>query len=434
MRTILIGIVLVLVALVSVSCGGGGGDVVNPPVNNYIQDGKTALLAGNGDSAKANFLQALAQEPNNPDANFGMFIVELMSMANDLVEFMSAQNDPYFRNVSWYAFGPVFDNTFEQGGMMEMERLLGGSFDDDVIVDDLTLAEIQGHINSMLGVMNQLSYYLENVVQNTASNPDWSFTFLKDWNDPAAGTVTIIRGDVMALNSALNFIMGIMHLSVAYSPSNLAIHKDEWGDITITGANIEAPASYVDTNLSGYIELGEIADQCGCPAGLGVMNPDGPSHMAILVSNWHESFVYARDALDQYTAMADPLNHWVFEGSDPDEYDNLKTDWLAYGRDYANDLIGTFTQTTALSFHPAHLADDPDISDGLGDSFTINVNFVNFFNNMPNDLRNFPVRFVDDGWGGLESPAIVSEAFTDVTVLGLFPGGLPQELYDKLYD
>ncbi|MCX6645496.1 MAG: hypothetical protein NTY09_03935 [bacterium] len=431
MRNILILGLAIAALFIASSCGGGGGDTVTP-TDDFLRNGKNDLLAGNGDSAKSNFSHALAESPNNPDANFGMFVVELMSEANDLVDFLSVQNDPYFKNVTWFAFGPVVDSTIQQGGMMEMERVLGVSTD-DIVVDDITLAEIQAHINTMLVHMDQMSNYLEVTVAQTASNPNWSFVILKDWNDPSAGTVTIIRGDVMALNAALNFLMGLMHFSVAYSPANLGIHQNEWGDYEITGADIGEPASYVDTNSNGYIDLGEIADQCGYPSGFGVKNADGASHLAILVSNWNEAFTYARDALDQYAAMADPLNHWVFEGTDPADFTEMKDDWLAYGSDYANDLISSFNQTTTLKFYPAHLADDPGVSGGLGDNFTVDVNFVNFFNNMPDNLRDFPVRFVDDGSGGIKLPASVNEAFTDTTVLGLFPNGLPQELFDELY-
>jgi hypothetical protein len=430
MKNILVVCLTIAVVIIATSCGGGGNKVV-VPTDNYVQNGKNDLLAGDGDSAKSNFSQALAESPNNPDANFGMFVVELMSVANDLVDFLSVQNEPYFRNVSWFAYGPIFGSTVQQGGMMEMERVLGST--DDVIVDDITIAEIQAHINTMLGQMNQLSNYLEKTVEQTASNPNWSFVILKDWNDPLAGTITIIRGDVMALNAALNFLMGIMHLSVAYSPANLGVHQDEYGDIEVTGADINEPASYIDTNTNGYIDLGEIADQCGYPSGFGVKNPDGASHLAILVSCWNESFTYARDALDQYSALADPLNHWVFEDTDPTDFNDMKSDWLAYGRDYANDLVSAFNQTTTLSFYPAYLADHPEASGDLGDDFTVRVNFVNFFNNMPNDLRNFPMRFIDDGWGGIELPGDVNQAFSDVTVLGLFPDGLPQALFEELY-
>ena len=53
-----------------ISCGGGGGTPVIP-VDDYINAGKTAMMNGDGVSAKSNFNKVLEQAPvKNNNVNF----------------------------------------------------------------------------------------------------------------------------------------------------------------------------------------------------------------------------------------------------------------------------------------------------------------------------------------------------------------------------
>jgi len=424
---------ILALSLLVISCGGGGGNPV-VPVDDLIQAGKTALLAGDGNGARQNFSEALSKSSNNPDANFGMAFIELMSVANDLVKFLSTQNQDLYHNVSWFVFEPTLGFPFQQTDFAGVDRLVGGYGDDeidDIIIDDMTAEQLRLKVESLIARLETITGYFKNVIDNTDSS--WSFTVPEDWNDPGAGAVDIIKADVLVFAGALNGLLGALHLSVAYSPGSLGIHQTEWGDIEITGITGESPEMYEDTNGDTFISLDEIANQEGLPAGFGVLAPGGATHLKNSVARFALGFTYARDAVDLYINNNVPLTHWTLNDMDPNEYNEFVVSWTSYGRAYATDMISAFTETTTLMFRPGLLAECPEADDVLGPNYTVRVNFSAFIKNLPNDLRNFPVRFEYNEWDELTLPNNVGLAFTDLTINGLFPDGLDQNLYGEMF-
>jgi len=235
---------------------------------------------------------------------------------------------------------------------------------------------------------------------------------------------------VILISSALDFVAGFMHLTVAYSPGPLGVHMNDDGTIEITGKSNGSGGVYEDTNLDGYIDLNEIAAQEGLPDGFGVLASGGSGHLSKTVEDWRSAITKFRDGMDSYLASNTPTDHWAFEDMTQEEYNDFKEDWSGYLKAYANDMIAVFTNGTTLSIRPGLLADKPDLADDPGADFTLKINFAAFFNNLPTDLRNFPIRFKIDMWGELFWADTVSEGFTDTTLLGLFPDGCPQDVYD----
>ena len=424
--------ILMFVVLLT-ACGGGGPGPDVKPVDDIVQEGQNALLNGNGDAAKASFSEALGRDSNHPGANFGMAFIELMSVANDLVEFLSAQNDPLFRNVSWYFAAPAMDFPIAQDTFLDLDRVIGGIEDDynEIEIDDNTFEALRQKVISLLDPMETIGFYLDKTIAATNGNDAWTFTVPEDWNDPPAGFVNIWRGDVIALSAALNALQGGMHFAVAYSPGPLGFTTDEFGALEITGLNPkEGPP--VDTNGDNYIDLGEIADHEGFPSGFGVFASDGSGHLGEAVVYWRVAFTRARDAVDSYIAVDAPLTHWAFEELTSDEYAEYKADWLAYGRAYANDLIEAFTNGKTFIVRSQLLEDYPELVDDPGIDFTIRINFAEFFTSLPADMRDFPIRLELTEWDELVLPALATDGFTDNTLLGLFPDGIPQKYYEEL--
>ncbi|MFH1514529.1 MAG: hypothetical protein ABIG42_03625 [bacterium] len=422
-------VIIIFIAVFFISCGGGGGDPIIP-TDDLVLAGKTALNAGDGTTAKTNFQAALAQSGNNPDANFGMAFVELMGSANDILLFLSAQNDPYFRNVGWFFVDPLMKNTGQYSELLDLSRLL--SYTPDYDVEDISLEAVRLKIVEVLGKLEIIDGYLEKAISATNIDDSWQFTVLKDWNEPTAGQVQISHTDLIALSSVLKFALATGYLSVAYSPGQLTIHQNEWGELEILGFDLQTE-EFTDTNQDSFVDLHEIATQAGISADFGVHAPNGSSHLNKSVNYFRNSITYFRDAVDGYLSTDAPLTHWAFDSDITEDYNEFKADWNSYTRAYVGDIINAFTDGATFGIRPGLLEDSPDLADDPGADFSIRLNLNDFIKNLPQDARNFPVRFVADGFGGLELPALVNDAFPDTTILGLFPDGLTQEQYDMMY-
>jgi hypothetical protein len=426
-------ITLALICALSVllfSCGGGGGDPVIP-VDDYVNAGKTAMLGGDGVTAKSNFQTVLEHAPDNPAANFGMAFVELMATANDMVAFLSVQNDPAFRNVGWFALNPLMKSTGKYSELLDLSRML--AWEDDYIIEDIPLEDVRLEIVAMIQSLEIIEAYLDIAIRSTRGDDSWEFTILKDWNDPSAGSITITRGDIMALSAALGFALGSMHLTVAYTPGPLTIHQNQYGEIELVGGFTTSPDEFIDTSLDGFIDLWEIAVQCDAPAGFGVHATDGQTHLNKTAFCIEGSLTRLRDAIDSYLSVDAPLNHWAFEEVLADEYNEFKENWFEYIRDYVEDMMHAFANGATFAIRPGLLEDNPDLADDPGADFSIKVNFNAFITHLPQDMRNFPIRLTSGLWDQLEMPVAVGDAFPDLTVLGLFPDGLTQAQYDMFF-
>lgn len=426
-------ITLVLICAFSfllISCGGGGGTPVIP-VDDYINAGKTAMMNGDGVSAKSNFNKVLEQAPDNPIANFCMAFVELMASANDLVAFLSVQNDPVFRNVGWFALNPLMKSTGKYSELFDLSRML--AWESDYTIEDISLEDVRLEIAAIIQSLEIIDGYLDKAIDSTHGDDSWEFVILKDWNEPSAGSIIIARGDIIALSAALNFAMGSMHFSVAYTPGPLTIHQNEYDEIELLGGFTTSPDEFIDTSLDGFIDLWEIAAQIDAPSGFGVHASNGQTHLDKTASCFRESFTRFRDAIDSYLNIDAPLNHWAFEEVLVDEYNEFHANWNSYYRDYVNDIINAFTNGATFAIRPGMLEDNPDLADDPGADFSIKLNFNAFIKHQPQDMRNFPIRFELDQYYMLELPDAVGDAFTDLTVLGLFPDGLTQEQYDMFF-
>jgi len=445
----LLVVVIGILAVSLVGCGGGGGGggpIILPPpgngnggdgngvdVDQLVEDSIDALQDGNGALAATGFEQALAADPNNADANFGVAFVELMREANSLVQFLSAQNDAVFRNVTMLAVQPLLSPVPEQQGMLNLNRFMSQD-DNGVEVDDMSLEEIRLEVVRLVDALESIGSYMDRVIKY--GGDEWSFTVPEDWNDPDAGDITIWCRDVQVLAAALKFTIGILHFSAAYSGGSLGLAEDEWGYIEITGLTGE-PVDPVDTNEDCFIDFAEIADAAALPADALVLAVDGREHLSAFVASWHRSFELLRDAINSYVAADALVGHWAFDMTREDS-DSFVEKWNSYGSDYLNDLIGTWTSNGAtLRVRAGLLDENPNLEDNPGLDFEVEASFAAFFSNLPDDFRGFPVRFicVEDEWGDIqyELPSQVNQAFTDDTLLGLFPDGLTQEQYDTIF-
>jgi hypothetical protein len=431
MSNILKLFVVLSVAILVISCGGGSNK--EEEAKTLVEAGNTALQDGDGSTAASKYQSALALNPSNAEANFGMAFVELMQMANDLVKFLSSDNEDIFRNVDVFMVSKVTSELSSIDNLAGINRLLNFEYDEDVVVQDLTAEQIRQEIVSLLGSLGTVDAYLVKTISATAGNETWKFTIPEDWNDPEAGTITIWRGDVLVLASGLDLLMAFMNLSIAYSPGPLGIHQNADGEMEITGLTGDPVDPPVDLNADTYIDLGEIADAQKLPDGFGVLATDGTARLNQALSLFRSAFTYGRDAVNSYIAADAIVGHWAFDEMTQADYDAFKTDWQTYGDDYAEDLIKAFSSSgVTLTIRPGVKEDDPDLVNELGEDFTVKVNFAAFIGNLPNDLRDFPIRYKLDAWDELYFPDDVSEALTDTTLLGLFPDGLTQDLYERI--
>jgi len=257
----------------------------------------------------------------------------------------------------------------------------------------------------------------------------------EDWNYPSVGPIRITKPDVLTLSALLDAAVGILHFSIAYSGDSLGITQSpETGDIEVTG--IDGEFIYPeDLNEDGLIDMQEAFAGQPLPEGVAVLNSDGRMRLTSFTTYMHRALSKAVDATELYIEQDSLVGHWAYDMS-PDEFDEFQQDWDSYGRDYAADLVALWLTGTTLTVRPQLLEAYPDLADYPGADFTLEMNFAAFFANFPTDLRDFPIRFGYDAWeGGADYylPASVNDAFSDLTVLGLFPDGLTQEQYEVIF-
>ncbi len=433
-----IGLWFLVTAILSLySCGGGGGrpspSPSPPPPNNVdelIQEGKSSLISGDGSSAWNSFQQAINLAPTNPDANVGLAFIDLMRIGNDIVTFLSEANELIFRNVSYLPVSAVVDTALSNETLFNFGRFVAQSDNNDLKIEEKTYQEIREKIIFIVNSLNSILNRLDKALTSTSSLPGWRFSIPKDWNDPSAGTISISRGDLLLFSASLEFILGFLNFSIAYVPGEIGIRKNEFGDVEITG--LGEPTEVEDINEDGYIDLNEIISASGFPNGFGMLADDGATRLEDMVRAWRNAFNDVKEGFDSYIQGNELVGHWAFDMTGED-FNDFVNDWDSYIKAYLEDLIQAFENGATLSVRPEVLSDFPELEDDPGTDFSLSVNFAEFFTNLPSDLRNFPIRFIMDVDGSLRLPVNVEDAFPDTEVLGLFPGGLSQENFEKLF-
>lgn len=427
-----------VIAVLIVSCGGGGGGTVNPPgpdVSALVTEGKADLAACNATLARQHFTDAVEAAPTNVDANWGLGMIELMRQANTTAVALAASNQPPFRNASMFVVASVPLPPIAGREFNAATRLC--SFTDTTFpaldMDEQTGAELYQLIVSAIGGLERALGYFDTAL----AGADSSFTFdiPSDWNDAAAGTITISRADALTITAAVKYVDGLLNLAAAYDFSQWDLVKDEWGYFSFAGpANYSEP---IDGNGDSLYTLSEMATASGWPAAAGLKRADGNARLAMLVKQWREAFSYIVQAGDLYTASDELVGHWAFDLTQED-VDTFTSDWTSYLRGYTEKCAQAFTNGTVLTIVPALETDQPDFAASFPDGFSMPLNLNAFFTHMPDDLRDMPLRYelewYDDysGKSTFRLPALVTDAFTDPTMLGAFPGGLSQVNYDFL--
>lgn len=414
----------------------GGSDTFNftltvsaaVDVDELVESGMEDLLAGDGSAAVASFEEVLATDPDNPEANFGMAYVDLMREANSIVSFLSAENEALFRNVASIPLTAIPLPEIHGESIMDLGNFLGTGKAASVAVDEMGYEELRQEIVKIIGVLDAIVANLDQAANNAPDN--WAFSIPEDWDDPLAGSITIGKPDLQILVGTLEFLLGTMHFAVAYTAPSFGLANDEWGDIILTG--IGAETDLVDLNGDGFIDLGEIAIAGGIPEGNGVLAFDGRLHLNQTADYYHQAIQNVVDALDLYVAHNSLVGHWAFD-LDQADADLFASDWNSHVRAYAQDFADAFVGPTTLVIRPELLEEFPELADDPGAEWSIRLDFGAFITNLPDDLRDFPLRIEIDEFGELWVPVEVGNAFPDTTLLGLFPDGLSQENYDKYF-
>jgi hypothetical protein len=435
----LCGRILILMLAIAVIAGcGGGGNPPGPDVDALVTQGKADLVNGTATAARENFSQAVQSEPDNPDANWGLGIIELMRQANTTALALAASNELPFRNASMLAVSaaplpPVAGHRFS-----DATRLC--SFIDtgfpETDVDDMTGNEVYQVIaDAIAGVERALAYF-DTALANADSG--FSFEIPSDWNDPAAGTITISRADALTITAAVKYIDGLLNLAAAYDFSQFSLEKDEYGDFQLVGAG--ASADPIDANSDSFYDLGEIATANGWPDAAGLKRADGGARLTMLVQQWRGAFNYLVEAGDLYAAGDELAGHWAFDPHSeltPDDVNDLRADWSGYIRSYTQQFADAMTSGTVLTLSAALLADQPGFEEDYPENFSLPLNLNAFFTHLPDDLRDVPVRMelTEDPWLGTTYafPPLVTDGFTDATMLGAFTGGLSQANYEWFF-
>ncbi|GEM_PF-1973639 len=405
----------------------------SPEVEQLLADAQEALLLGDGITARAKYEQVQQLAPDNPTAGFGLAFIAIMHEANDVVDFLSEYNDPLFRNVALVPVENLLAPVTRGRLWDSLSRVTLPRSASEIQLRDLTYAEIRAEIIAVIDVLTEITDQLDLALESMPD--DWSLEVPEDWNSPLAGTITFTKPDALTLSALLDAAVGVLHFSIAYSGGSLGISETtDLRYIEITGLDGEFVDPH-DLNEDGLIDMQEIFGGPPLPASAGVLNSDGRMRLTSFTTYTHRALTKAVDATELYLDQRALIEHWAYSMS-PGELDEFEQDWDAYGRDYAADLLALWSTGTTLTVRPAALAAWPDLADDPGEDFSIAVNCAEFFAGLPADLRDFPIRFGYEGSGGeLDCflPEAVDDAFSDPTVLGLFPDGLTQEQYEIIF-
>jgi hypothetical protein len=394
----------------------------------------TDLTSGNAAPAQEHFSQAVQAAPNHPDANWGLGIIELMRQANTTALALAASNQLPFRNTSMLPLSsaplpPVAGHQFNDA--TRLCSLIDTGFP-ETDVDELTGSEIHQTLTDAITGLEHAIAHFDTALANAGSG--FSFDILRDWNDAAAGTISISHADALAITAALKYIDGLLNFAAAYDFSQFSLQKDEFGDFQLVGAG--AGTDPVDANDDTYYDLREIATANGWPAAAGLKRPDGAARLAMLVQQWREAFNYLLEAGDMYAAGNELVGHWAFDLTQADA-DNFRADWNSYIRSYTQQFADAMGSGTVLTLSAALLADQPGFELDYPTNFSLPINLNAFFTHLPADLRDVPVHMelTEDPWLGTTYalPQLVAQGFTDTTMLGAFPGGLSQANYEWFF-
>ena len=410
------------------ACKGPGAPPAGPTADELAALGLAALLVGDGATAETQFNAAAAKNATHRQANFGLGLVDLFDVANDVLVTLAATNDAPFRNVTSLGLGPV--PVPAVGGEPLAPAFRGGSVLDtdfgDVQVDSMTGQELRQLLLSALGGLDSAITRMDTALDG--ADDTFTFTLPRDWNNAQSGTITLSRADMRALLAGLELAAAQLHLIAAFDMTALGLANNA-GELSWTGFG--PTADPVDANTDGFIDVGEQAVAGGFPTGLGVRASDGQLHLTRFADYMHGAANDLIDAGDRYASSTELDNHWGFE-LDAGEIADFKSDWTASSRDGLLIFAETFGSggTTLTQARLAQL--DADLGNQVPPGFSLRVSLRGFFTGLPADLRAVPVRFVDD-FGQLSLPLDVDEAFTDNTLLGMFPDGLSQEDYELLF-
>lgn len=233
---------------------------------NYVQAAKNLLFQPTVtltamNNARTNVLNALALEPNNPDANLLGAIIDVATEWDRVVQNVLTPSTTIFpyggysvqKQMVSKIVAPVADSLVSALPMAKAYTL--GNNPPDLIQTELE--------TNTLPVLNGVVSKLQKVEDYIAANAGWTFSYPKDPAFPALGDNLIDARDINVLMGAAKLVRGVAYYGLAYDATSPAGYwdstnnriRDVNGDGTATPSEYFPPSPFGTLRSSGTTYL-----------------------------------------------------------------------------------------------------------------------------------------------------------------------------------
>jgi hypothetical protein len=383
MNRILTFFVVVALALASVGCSSDNGTGYNPQgAEQEIAAGNAALGAGDIDAAYQHFSAALAMDPGNSDARFGVAVTGVYLV----------QNDPEVQGVYDYINGATSPAPVRAGEPPSRSEALTRSlgFPGGVSNGDLGPSRMGAGVLRMLRAaaddppaVSDVQRIIKTVVLPRLQHAEGHLNFIEQGTEftfllpPAAtglaDTIEIDLADVYMLDTVINGVQGWLGMLVAY---DFDVPDSDFEHVNAESL-LAAGTDWATLHQDGEVQL------AAAKMNLGLVNT---------------KFIQAVTYLQAET--------------DDQVDDVLPQEWLDT-TEYTEVSDGLLQLATSLAGPVS-----TDVDDYLGNPFTLQIDIGRFFTSAIADLKTvLPALTFTAGEPDITLPI----TFTDPQINGIFP-------------